>query len=213
MAVSMEQLIAFTKKLELEFDTGNFEGNAVLAVKVPTPVPGGQHDMTILVRSYDEGAFFEAMMMGFIPQELHQKSQHKLEFLFYLLHKAWETKFGTPEVNTDGEVRLLVEIPLMDAEMTLKQYGHILSVATRTAVTLQIEGVQILQNGALESSDDTPDDQRRLEEAMSAMLGMVTSSEGRAKLKVILEDDDYPDVLRDLARKLLEASSQVPDAL
>ena len=140
MAVNIEQLRNFTRELGFGFEEGNFNGQPALAVDVPTEVPNGKQDLTIAVRSYEDGEMFEAVVIGFISTELHQKSEHKMQFLFYLLHKAWQTKFGTPEVNKDGEVRLVVEVPLVDALMTLKQFEHILRVAAMTAVQIAVEG-------------------------------------------------------------------------
>ena len=46
-----------------------------------------------------------------------------------------------------------------------------------------------------------------------AMIGMMDSSAGREKLKQIAGDDDAPEELRKLAKKLRNAVSQTPDAL
>jgi hypothetical protein len=211
MAVSIEQLRRFTEQLGFEFEEGEAAGGAVLAINVPTETPKGTKELTIFVKSYDNGEMFEATMADFLSTELHQKSEHKLKFLFYLLHKAWETKFGTPEVDKDGEVRFLVEIPLLDAEMTLKQFERILRVATQTAVEIALEGGQILMDGTMPDSDES-DINDRMRQAVVAMIEMVGTAEGRAKLEEIAASEKAPDLLRSMARKLLQAP-QAPDAL
>jgi len=212
MAVSIEQLRNFAQQLGLKFKEVNNESLPSLVIDVPTETPRGIQELTILVKSYDNGEMFEATMVQFLPTELHQESEHKLQFLFYLLHKAWQTKFGTPEVDKDGEVRLLVEIPLVDAQMTLKQFERILKVATKTAVEIAVEGSQILMHGEMPESAGTDGD-NRLRQVMVAMIEMVGSADGNVKLKQIADDDEYPEQIRLMARKLLDASSQAPDEL
>lgn len=212
MAVSIEQLRTFTQQLGFTFEEVSIEEQDVLAINVPTETPDGTLELTIIVKSYDNGEMFEAMMVKFLPTELHQKSEYKLPFLSYLLQKAWNTKFGTPEVDKDGEVRLLVEIPLMDAEMTLKQFERILRVTTQTAVEIALEGSQILTHGEIpEDNDQDMDDHMR--QAMETMIEMVGTAQGRAKLEEVAADKNVPDMLRSIARKLLAKASQAAGAL
>lgn len=216
MAVSIEQLRDFTQQLGLEFESGTSDGQPVLAIVVPTNTPKGERSVPVVVRSYDDGQMFEAVMMGFLPKDLVENSEHKTRFLFYLLHKAWHTKFGTPEVNEDGEVRLLVEVPLIDAPMTLKQFEHILRVATLTAVQIGAEGSQILMHGEMPEDEDVGD---KMRQAMVMMVEMVGTDEGHANLAEIAANENVPDVLRLAARRLMAVSREasgpysVPDSL
>lgn len=212
MAVSIEMLRGFAAQLNLPYKEVEIEDSPMLAIDVPTQTPEGTQDVTVLVRSYDQGEMFEATVAGLLPTELHQESEHKLHFLFYLLHKAWRTKFGTPEVDKDGEVRLLVEIPLADAVMTVKQFERILLAATRTAVEIAVEGAQILLHGgpreAARSDGATP-----LQDLMAEMVRMQGSAEGRVKLGLMAGDSELPEQIRDIAQRLLGSTSQPPDSL
>lgn len=211
MTVSIEQLRDFTKKIGLSHKDLDLSTGAALAVEVP--VEGGNgRKFTLLVRSYDNGEMFEATAANFIPTELCQQSEHKGAFLFYLLNKAWETKFGTPEIDKDGEVRVLVEIPLADAEMTPKQYGRILKTLTQLAVKIGMEGQQILDKGSIEDSQPNNKDQKS-REIMIAMIDMVGTASGRAQLLKIVADEDYPDEIRSTAASILKAAAASPDSL
>ena len=212
MAVSIEQLRGFTREIGFAFDELTIKDTAGLAVRVPTETPSGVRELTVYARSYDDGEMFEVIVAGFIPTELNQKSNYKLEFLFYLLHKAWDTKLGTPEVDEDGEVRLLVEIPLMDAAMTARQFEYVLRVASSFAVEIAIEGARVLTDGAMPPSFGQNGD-GQLQQAVAAMAEMVGSAEGLGRLKQIAEDEDAPEQLRTAASDLLRASSRVPNAL
>lgn len=218
MATSLEQLRAFAAQLGFEFSEADFSGNKYLAINVPTHMPSGDTQaLTVFVRTYDDGELFEAMIREFLPTELHQQSNHKLAFLFFLLHKAWQTKFGTPEVDKDGEVRLLVEFPLVDAEMTVRQFERIVKTLGLQAVALAIEGAEVLKTGEVPSSkqeDSSTSVQDMIDTVMPGMLQLATTEAGRAKLLAAANNDDAPELVRDIAKKILaEMSSAAPDAV
>lgn len=217
MATSFEQLRAFSEQLGFACKKIETSGGKYLAVNVPTRMPSKEIEpLTVLVRTYDDGELFEAVMADFLPTELHQNSEHKLQFLFYLLHKAWQTKFGTPEVDTDGEVRLLVEFPLVDAEMTVRQFERIVKMLSLQAVEIAIEGAKVLKTGELPSTkqNDSSSVQDMMESLLPDMLRLATTASGRAKLLAIASDDDTPEPVRDIAKKIMaELSSSTPDAV
>lgn len=218
MATSLEQLRAFAGQLGFECSGVDFSGNKYLAINVPTRMPSGDTQaLTVFVRTYDDGELFEAMIREFLPTELHQQSDHKLPFLFYLLHKAWETKFGTPEVDKDGEVRLLVEFPLVDAEMTVRQFERIVKILCLQAVEIAIEGAKVLKTGEVPSSkqeDSSTSVQDMIDAVLPGMLQLATTEAGRAKLLAAANNEDAPELVRDLAKKILaEMSSASPDAV
>lgn len=212
MATSNQTLANYAQQLGLNSQMTE-QG---LMVMVPAEFRGVEHNMSVLTRTYDEGQMFEVAVAGnFIDPELNRTSKHQLAFLFYLLHTAWNTKFGTPEVGADGEVRLLVEFPLIDAELTLMQFKASLAVAAKSALQIAIEGSSVLQTGTLPfAQQDQQQGQPAANEAqaqeefekMARLFVMMTSAEeGRAKLKEIVADNNAPQIVRDTASAALDA--------
>lgn len=211
MTVSIDQLRKFTEQLNLKYQEVELSTGKALILGFPM---GGSSDRVfgIQVRSYDNGERFEASAVNFIPTELCQKSEHKGPFMFYLLNTAWETKLGAPEVDKDGEVRLLVEIPLADAEMTLKQYDTILKTLGVLAIKIGLEGVQILEKGEIEETQ-ARNKNPKSREIMVAMIDMLGTAGGREKLLKIVADEEYSEEVRKTAASILKAAAASPDSL
>ncbi len=210
MSVSIEQLRSLTNQAGFSYKELDLSTGPVLAVDVPVVASG--RNLTLLVRSYDNGEIFEAAAANFIPTEVCQKSQHKGQFLFYLLNQAWETKFGTPELDKDGEVRLLVEVPLVDAVMTVKQYEKILKTLTHLTARIGIEGMQILENGEVKGGQ-VSEKASNPHEVMAMLIGMAGSASGREQLLKIIADEEYPEEFRKTAATILKAMASSPDTL
>ena len=211
MTVSIDQLRKFTEQLNLKYQEVELSSGKALLLGFPM---GGSSDRIfgIQVRSYENGEMFEASAVNLIPTELCQKSNHKGPFLFYLLNTAWETKLGAPEVDKDGEVRVLVEIPLADAEMTLKQYDTILKTLGLVAMKIGLEGEQILEKGEIEETH-AQNKNPKSREIMAAMIDMLGTAGGREKLLKIVADEEYPEEVRKTALLILKAAASSPDSL
>ena len=211
MTVSIDQLRKFTEQLNLKYQEVELSSGKALLLGFPM---GGSSDRIfgIQVRSYENGEMFEASAVNLIPTELCQKSNHKGPFLFYLLNTAWETKLGAPEVDKDGEVRVLVEIPVADAEMTLKQYDTILKTLALVAIKIGLEGEQILEKGELEETQ-AQNKNPKSREIMAAMIDMLGTAGGREKLLKIVADEEYPEEVRKTALLILKAAASSPDSL
>lgn len=211
MSVSIEQLRSLTTQLGFSYKDLELNTGAGLAVDVPVTGANG-HNITLLVRSYDNGENFEAAAVNFISTELCRKSQYKGQFLFYLLNQAWETTFGTPEMDKDGEVRVLVEVPLVDAEMTVKQYERILKALTHLTVRIGLEGKEILENGEVKGGQ-VSEKASNPHEVMAMLIGMAGSASGREQLLKIIADEEYPEEFRKTAATILKAMASSPDTL
>lgn len=211
MTVSIDQLRKFTEQLNLKYQEVELSSGKALLLGFPM---GGSSDRIfgIQVRSYENGEMFEASAVNLIPTELCQKSNHKGPFLFYLLNTAWETKLGAPEVDKDGEVRVLVEIPLADAEMTLKQYDTILKTLGLVAMKIGLEGEQILEKGEIEETH-AQNKNPKSREIMAAMIDMLGTAGGSEKLLKIVADEEYPEEVRKTALLILKAAASSPDSL
>jgi hypothetical protein len=220
MATDLNTLCAYCEDLNYSFERHEEIGAAT--VHVPYGENDGEKPIPMLIRTYDDGDIF-LVWAQLTDTELHRRSEYKLEFMFYLLHKTWTTKFGTPAMDRDGKVRFLVEIPLMDAPLTRIQFAHILKVTAATVAEMREEGNKVLLLGELpfSKSDEVTESLQNPVSADKALdiLGLVKLSateEGLIKLEAITNDPGVPEALRAEARKILalaNASSDVPDQI
>lgn len=180
----------------------------------------GQDETTYGVAFFSrmEGTVFEAACLGIIPTEKIASSEHKGIFMMYLLDVAWNTAFGTPELDKrDGELRLLVELPLADAQMTSGQIKLIVEGLMRQAVRIRAQGTQVLETGRLpEPPAAAPaannDDQAAM--ARLSVLQLIQTARGREQARALLSDPANPEFLRAAIRgmlPLMAALDQVGD--
>jgi len=196
MATNRETLVQYAHQMGLATqDVDDF-----VAIKVPVEVQGDNGEIALLMRTYDEGEMFEAFTINFIPTDLIKQSKHSATFMFHLLNTAWDTKFGTPEMDKDGEVRVTVEFPLVDAQLTFKQMERVVKTISKMTVQLALEGIHILKTGELVQEKVKPN----LEQMAGTFGMMVTVTEGREQLQSFIADADCPEDVRRLARIALE---------
>lgn len=117
MATTLDQIVGFLKAKDLKF---NREDDRDMIV-VPFRHEGDQ-PLLVVVRLEEGGAFLKI----FTPKLfVYPSGPHKSALLEALLLTSWETKMLQWEYDpTDGEVRAIVEFPLEDAQLTLKQFSR-----------------------------------------------------------------------------------------
>lgn len=135
----------------------------------------GDEDNTqgYFIRAKEDGKYFNATMQimdenqNFVSLKDQQYAGKVLEFI---LLKNYETKFGTWEYDpADGDVRLSVEIPLLDATMTQNQFSHIIKMMITTGTNTSKQIKEILKTGEI-PVDTTEADMLAMLEKMLAML-------------------------------------------
>lgn len=148
MAINIDLLKKYSQESGYKILKEDEEGSSLI-IGCTANLPNGKkmEDYAIRVSVYDDGRMFEGSNFNFIDLDLIKQSEYKLQFMFYLLNYAWKTKFGTPEMGKDGEVRFLVEIPLEDNTLTLSQFKKIVEALIQNGVSLAIEGAHLLKTG------------------------------------------------------------------
>ena len=89
------------------------------------------------IRATENGEMF-TWQMQILDSDLDsinvKDSQYLLQILSHMLYMNYSTKFGTWEFDpSDGDIRLVVEIPVEDAVMTEKQFSRIYGFMTTNA--------------------------------------------------------------------------------
>jgi hypothetical protein len=137
------------------------------------------------------------------------ETEHQSAFLGYILQQNWNTASGAIELDTDGEVRVVMEVPMADVLMSVEQIKLIFTLMGHQVKSLLSEGRSILRTGKAKNPSDGSEDsvKQNLAEAYLAMVRMSQSTRGRAELAEILRNENLPPVLRALAVKLLSDNS------
>lgn len=154
------------------------------------------HSVPMLITAPKDGNLFQLAAINVIPVEAIKQSEYKTAFMFYLLHTAWETSFCTPEMDTDGELRVLVEIPLADAVMTVNQLAFILKGLIMFSEKIHAEGLHLLSTGQKLESATAESEAGQETMAMTILGQLLPTAEGRAKLRQLLQNPEAPPVLR-----------------
>jgi hypothetical protein len=117
MATTLDQIAGFLTSKDLKFNREYERGMIV--------VPFRHEDdstLMVVVRLEENGEFLKI----FTPKLFtYQDGPNKLALMEALLLTSWETKMLQWEYDpTDGEVRAIVEFPIEDAQLTLKQFSR-----------------------------------------------------------------------------------------
>jgi len=160
-------------------------------------------------------------VMGLIPTAEIRQSHHLAAFVQYLLAQNWRFSAGSVEMDTDGEVRVLVELPLADSTLTPKQLRLILEILGRNGAELVTKGLRVLETGSAdedEASDEVPSLEQRLglddPETMELFFRfkeMAQTAEGRAQLVQLKSQPNCPNVVIIMIDAAMQAA--LPDAL
>lgn len=211
MSVTLKQISGFLD--QLEFKHGLEDEKIITAFQLED-----DHQLPMMITAPHDGSIFQIAAFKAIPTETISESEYKTQFMFYLLHAAWETSFCTPEMDKDGELRLLLEIPLADAEMTVRQLAFIIQGMLQFGNKVRSEGLEVLRTGTQPESNSRSSASSEAM-AMSLVGQLLPSVEGRAKLRLLLQGTETPAPLRAAieavlpAMELLEAAADGPTSI
>lgn len=172
----------------------------------------------LLVSLTGGGEIANFELIGLVPPAVVQSSDQKSRFIEYLFARNWSTASGALEMDSDGEVRAVLEVPLADAVMTVRQLALILKSLVSHGESLVTSGLSLLRSDAhptepAPSSLDLPSSPGAVSASrvMEAFLKLARAPGGRDKLLRVQSDGNAPEVLRSMAGIML--SSTVPDSL
>jgi hypothetical protein len=203
MTVSIEQIASFLDQIEFKYERKDDRIRSAMQI-------AGDHTISLIFSTPKEGGIFELSIGLIIPTELIQASEHKAAFYLYLLNAAWNTSFGTPEVDRrDGEVRVLVEVPLADAVMTLAQLRLCIHGAAQLCETIRAEGTEVLKTGQLPASAPPADTATM---ARLQIIQLMETAEGRVAARALATDPELSQTIRDIAKKLLPVMDAMDQA-
>lgn len=183
----------------------------------PYIINDNESRLIVSVLGDGEGTILNFEVIGLISPDEVQNSDHIGAFVQYLLAQNWRFSAGSVEMDTDGEVRILVELPLADSELTANQLRLILNILGRNGAELVIKGRQVLQTGSYEeddaqaSSDDPEVPSPDMIELFLRFKQLAQTSEGRAQLVALQQKKDCPPSVRMMVEVALQQS--VPDEL
>ncbi|PJB42537.1 MAG: hypothetical protein CO105_10840 [Comamonadaceae bacterium CG_4_9_14_3_um_filter_60_33] len=203
MTVSVEQIASFLDQIEFKYER---QDNLIRSgMKL-----AGDHSVNMIFNAPKEGRIFELTVGRIIPMELVQASAHTAAFHLYLLSAAWDTSFGTPEVDKgDGEVRVLVEVPLADAVMTLDQVRFCIRGAVQLCEKIREEGTEVLKTGQLPTSATNIDAATM---ARLQIIQLMETAKGRATARAMATNTALPQAVRDVAQKMLPVMDAMDQA-
>jgi hypothetical protein len=194
MTISVDQIAALLEQSDFNFER---EDEIILS---GLDLGDGQAVSMIFVAS-GGGSVFKLAMGRIIPLELIQASDHKAVFHLYLLSAAWNSSFGTPEVDRDdGELRVLVEIPLADAVMTLDQLRLAIHGAGQLCDLIRKEGTEVLRTGQLPKTASPAD---AMTAARHVIVQLIETPQGRVQARALATDPQAPQFVRDVAKKMI----------
>lgn len=182
----------------------------------PFTIDGNRSHLVVRVVGSGDGTIIDFEVLGLIPISEIRDSDHIAAFVQYLLAQNWGFSAGTVEMDTDGEVRVLVELPLADGEITASQLRLIIQILGRNGAELLRKGRQVLQTGAVEADEEKNEAESNVPSSdMIQMLikfkGMAQTTEGRAALVALKSKEDCPPMVRVMVDLALQQS--VPDEL
>lgn len=206
MAVHESQISSFLQSVGLQAQS--HPNGLVVHVTLPEE---GATPFLLVFRAASEGQIFELTCAQILPIELIQQSPHKTLFMLYLLNAAWTGSFGTPEMDsTDGEVRVLTEVPLADAVMTENQFRLILDGTLRLANRIRHEGLKVLQTGQFPEPPQTPAPQPTQSAGLDpqtaaklAIMDAIQTPEGRQMVRQLITSPQVSAVVRQVAISML----------
>lgn len=113
----------------------------------------GANQFVHLVRLDEDGELFQMYAINLVESEQVRNSPHRPIIADYLLKQAYDLKFGSMEMDDDGEIRIGVEIPLEDNTLTAKQYSRIFSLLANNVDSVITDIKRILETGSLPKPD------------------------------------------------------------
>ena len=160
MAFTLKQISGYLKNMGIKLSHEDDE-------KIVFAATSGENNLAYYLRAKENGDIFDMQMQILNDDMSHlQVKDHKhLNVLLpQLLYFNYGTKFGSWEYDpSDGDIRLVVEIPLEDAKMTEKQFTRIMSMMAGTSDEYVGKIKNILKTGKVPQSEPgEPEDMREL---------------------------------------------------
>lgn len=100
----------------------------------------------------ENGEMFVAHAINLFEPQVVANNPNVALVARYLLKQAYDYKFGSMEMDDDGEIRIGVEIPWEDGTLTERQFKRIIQFLTENVDTLISEVNEILTTGELPES-------------------------------------------------------------
>lgn len=177
-----------------------------LLVRLPIHEQAG----LVVISTQLEGLVINFELMNLIPPQAVRQSEHLGAFLWFITQQNWKTAAGSCELDKDGELRVVVEIPQADAEFTSKQLSLVFNLLRQHGQTILTDGLAVLQTGEI-PADEPPtqvDAARREQSSAQAILlkfvEMAESAAGRGQLAAIANPQSgLPAEVREMARLVL----------
>lgn len=170
--------------------------------------------LVVRVLGAGEATILNFEVVGLLSPEAVRASDHIGAFVQYLLAQNWRFGAGSVELDTDGEVRVLVELPLADGEVTANQLRLILQILGRNGVELLSKGQHVLKTGQEPSGQEeaaSSDGDADLVELLGRFRRMAQTAAGRAALSELKAKDDCPPMVRIMVDAALQQA--IPDEL
>lgn len=175
-------------------------------------------NLSLTVQGSGDGAILNFELIGLLKPEEVRESQHIGAFLQYLLAQNWQFSAGTLEMDTDGEVRVLVELPLADSAMTAAQLRLVIQILGQNAAQLLQKGRRVLATGSPVSDDaeeDVADDEtssaQDLMQMFERFMAMAETADGRTTLLEMKSQSSCPPLIARLIDEALKRA--MPDEL
>lgn len=184
------------------------------ALVLPFPIEG--EEATLRVSEQMDGLVINFELINLLSPSEVQQSKHASAFVGFLLAQNWQTAAGSCEMDRDGEVRVVLELPVADAQITESQLKLILALLANQAEAVIGEGRAILHDG-LSDAGKTLLEQlqgatgRSDAEVIAQLAELAATPEGRSRLEAIASDEALPGRIRQLAQQVLGADG--PDEL
>ena len=141
MAISMQQVETFLKTKGIsDYEMEN--NDIAYSVK-------GKYEFKHHIHLDENGELFQMYALAMVDAETVNNSPHKALISSYLLKWVYVAPFCTTEMDSDGEIRLAIEIPLEDNTLTERQFSRIFGTLTEAADRMIGEVNHILETGSL----------------------------------------------------------------
>ena len=122
MATHIAAIKGFLEAEELKYDHDDGDLFIRTGFRTDDYEKDGRKSVRLIIELSEEGRFIKFFAPKAYTMPKSASSFHKMALFQTLLQISWQTKMVQFEYDPDdGEVRVIVEFPLMDAELTRQQ--------------------------------------------------------------------------------------------
>ena len=180
------------------------------------PIEIKNTNVILRITTHIDGAVVSFEIIGLIPPEEVRNSEHTSAFVSFVMAHNWQTAAGSCELDHDGELRVVVELPMADAQPTENQIKLVLKLLRSHATAVLTDGCSILRTGMAAKTDEEPlneaaEDSDQTRALMVKMQELAETAEGRSQLVTLASTAGLPDEIRQLAAQALAQCA--PDSL